>query len=188
MNRLFGVVFLFIYISFFTVNNNAYAFDESDNMKIISKKANWFVIEYAAATQLIYRIGSDAANQSGMHIVFDFAVSQKCEPRPAELIVDFGKYLESLDGGKLLMQYKLPGQKQSIELIDTVMKKNDTYAFLSFQHLTAKKLLMSKDKGKLAVWVLPSGDGRVQRSNIYFSLDGFTSAYKEAKKICNENR
>lgn len=86
------------------------------------------------------------------------------------------------------MEYKLPGQKQAAELVDTVMQENDTYAFMSFKGLTTNKLLMSKDKGKLVVWVSPSGDGSVQRSNTYFSLDGFSSAYKEAKKICNENR
>jgi hypothetical protein len=65
------------------------------------------------------------------------------------------------------------------------MSEDDTFAFFIFKKLTAKTLLQSKDKGKLAIWIPPSGDGVIKKSgNIYFSLEGFSLAYKEAKRLC----
>ena len=86
------------------------------------------------------------------------------------------------------MEYKLPNQKGiTSELVKTTMTEGDEFEFLEFTKLTVKKLLLIK--GNLTIWIPASGDGDVKRSgNMYFSLDGFSTAYKEAKRSCDVNK
>ena len=74
-------------------------------------------------------------------------------------------------------------------MVKTEMSEGDTFAFFPFEKLTVKTLLQSKDKGKLAIWIPASGDGIVKKSgNIYFSLEGFSLAYREAKRLCEDSK
>ena len=86
------------------------------------------------------------------------------------------------------MEYKLPTQTEATpELVKTVISEGDEFEFLEFSKLTAKTLLL--DNGNLAIWVPASGDGDVKRSeNMYFPLDGFSIAYKEAKRLCDDKK
>lgn len=108
---------------------------------------------------------------------------------PALMIVNFNSYDEIFNSGVFPMAYKIPNQKEAIEAVKTEMPLGDTKAIFFFKKLIAKKLLQSGDKGNLIVWIPPSFDGEVNGSdNIYFSLDGFSSAYKEVTRLCRYNK
>lgn len=183
------IFLIFTYCIFVSATTpNAYAIDASDRMTIKGKIGDWYVVEYTAPSQIVYRIGSDSIKDAKSHFVIDFTPSDKCEPKFSELIVNLGYYDENFNNGKLPMEFKLPNQKLGVELVKTAMREGDTFAFFTFNSISARKMLLPKDKGKLAVSVLPSGDGEVKKSNIYFSLNGFSSAYKKAKALCSENK
>ncbi|MDR3581571.1 MAG: hypothetical protein P4L44_16540 [Oryzomonas sp.] len=166
---------------------SAFALDASSYITNVERSGSWSVIELAFSKQIIYRIGSDSISEPSAHIVFDFAPLSNCKPTPADLILNFGFYDDVMNNGELPFEYKLPSQKHVIELVHSAMSPKDSFAFFTFKSLTVKNMLLSKDKGKLAVSVLPSGDGRVKKSNIYFDLDGFSLAYKKARELCRDN-
>lgn len=167
----------------------AQAVDATSNVTEIFTSGRWQVIEFAATKQLIYRISSLSSNTPDTNITFDFVPTRKCEPTAAVMISRQTTYSPGLDNGIVPFSYKSPGQKESTELTKTAMQRGGDFAFFSFQKLTVKTLLQSRDKGSLAVWIPSSGDGIVKRSsNIYFPLEGFTSAHERARKMCNDNR
>jgi hypothetical protein len=167
----------------------AYAVDATDSVTEISQSGHWQVTEFAGAKQLIYRLSTSSINTKREHIVFDFVPSKNCLPTPAVMIVNLDSYNEVFNAGLLPVAYKLPSQKQATELVKTDMSEGDTFAFFSFKKFTVKTLLQSGDRGKVAVWIPASGDGTVKKSgNMYFSLDGFSLAYKEAKRLCGDNK
>ena len=178
---------VFLVVLFFGFNS--YAFDATNNVTEISQNGHWRVIEFAAKTQLIYRLSSTSINDTRQSINFDFVPTKDCVPTAALMVSSLKTYNKVFDEGMLILAYKLPDQEQSIEMIKTVMSKGDTFAFFPFGKLIVPKLLNAKDRGKLAIWIPASGDGTVKRSdNIYFSLDGFTAAYEETKRLCNDNK
>jgi hypothetical protein len=168
---------------------SAHALDASDKATEISRRGNWQIIEFAGAKQLIYRLSSTSIDGTEKHVVFDFVPSLDCSPTPAVMIVRFNSYNPVFNEGMLPLAFKLPSQSQEMELTKTTMSEGDTFAFFAFEKLSVATILKSQDKGKLAVWIPPSGDGRVKRTdNIYFSLEGFASASKEAKRLCRESK
>lgn len=172
-----------------SLSSQALAIDASGNVTEITRSGHWQIIEFAAQRQLIYRISSDAKNSKEKHITFDFVPARKCEPTPALFITRQNSYNPVLDEGFVPLAYKLPEQKESMEITKTAMKQGDVFAFFQFQRLTTKSLIQSGDKGHLAIWIPQSGDGTVKRSeNIYFSLEGFAHAYDKARQLCNDSR
>jgi hypothetical protein len=85
------------------------------------------------------------------NLVFDFAPSKKYEPALAVMISHQKLYSPDLDDSLVPHAYKLPSQKESMEVAKAVMQQGDVFAF--FQ---------SQDKGSLAVWIPASGDGTVK--------------------------
>lgn len=167
----------------------AFAVDATSSATEISRSGRWLLIEFAAKQQLVYRVSSQATNSETIYIAFDFAPSEKCDPRPAVMSSIQNSYSAALDQGLVPMSYKSPGQPESAEVTKTEMTPGDDVAFYQFKGLTAHFLLKSMDKGSLAVWIPGSGDGTVKRSNnTYFSLEGFTAAYNGARRRCKENR
>ena len=85
------------------------------------------------------------------------------------------------------MEYKFPKErKQTSEAVKSEMSKGDRFAFIQFKKLTTQRFYGAGDKGKLAIWV-PGGRDFPRSGNMYFSLDGFMSAYNKAKESCDEN-
>jgi hypothetical protein len=170
-----------------TVACAGHAVDFTNKMTEIKKSGHWQVVEFAGANQLMYRLATTSINNNNINLVFDFLPSKDCLPSPAVMIIEFDSYKKVFDEGLTLMEYKLPREKgQTIELIKTVMSEGDKFAFFPFEKLTAKRVSQANDKGKLAIWV-PKGYEVKRSENMYFSLDGFTLAYKEAKKLCSDN-
>jgi hypothetical protein len=165
----------------------AYGVDATNNLTEIKKAGHWQVLEFAGANQLLYRLATTSINNGNTNIVFDFFPSKGCLPAPAVMIMEFDSYQKSLDEGIVIMEYSIPRDKeQTTELIKTAMSEGDKYAFFQFEKLTAKRIYQSDDKGKLAIWI-PKGHEVERSGNMYFSLDGFTLAYQEAKKLCSDN-
>lgn len=166
----------------------ASAFDSSSDVTDVISSGDWQIIEFAAKTQLTYRISAESKNAGKTYIVFDFIPVNKCEPTPAVMIVQQA-YNPYLKDGFIPLDYKIHGQKKGVDLAKTVMEHGDPFAFYQFHNLTAKWLLSPHDRGNLAIWIPASGDGSIKRSdNIYFSLDGYSAAYKKASQLCNDNR
>lgn len=179
--------FLFLIFTLW-LTHPAYAVDALENVTEIRQNGHWQIIEFAGGEQLMYRLSSISINKMRKHIVFDFIPSKGCLATPAVIIENLDSYEDDLNAAVLPFAYKLPSQKQAIELVKTIMSEGDTFAFFPFEKLTVTALLQSGDKGKLAVWIPASGDGTVKRSgNTYFSLDGFSLAYKVAKRLCGDN-
>lgn len=167
---------------------SASAVDASDRSTSIIKSGHWQIIEFAAREQVFYRLSSDATNFDEKHLVFDFVPSKKCQPGPALMIFRQESYKPDLNGGMMPFTWKIPGQKQAVDLATTEMEEGADFAFLQLHNLTTKSISHAKDKGNLAIWVTPSGDGTVPRSDsIFFSLEGFTKAYEKAQQLCNDN-
>lgn len=180
---------IILFFSITVTSNTATATDATGIMRIVGKSGGWKVIEFTAPTQLLFRVAATSVNFPGDNMVFDFSPNRKCEPSPALMVYKLDSYNPALDNGYIPLNYKLPGQDESAELVHTQMQRGDGFAFFPFKSLTANLLLHSASKGTLAIWVPGSGDGSVQRSNnIYFPLDGFSIAYKKAIEFCNSNR
>lgn len=178
-----------IFILVFCMTNASYAVDATRSVTEINQSGHWRVIEFAAATQLIYRLSSTSINDARQVIVFDFVPAKDCVPTPAVMVSSLQSYNKTFDEGMLPLAYKLPGHEQSMEFVKTVMSKDDTFAFFPFEQLKAPNLLNARDRGKLAIWIPASGDGTVKRSgNIYFSLEGFSPAYLDAKRLCGDSK
>lgn len=176
-----------LFIALLCGTHSSYGVDKSNSMTETNRIGSWQVIEFAAPTQLIYRLASTSINDPRANVVFDFVPSKGCDPGPAVMIFEFESYIESLDGGQAIYAYKISNHTRPFELVETVMSKGDRFAFFRFNQLTTEFLLGSNDKGRLSVWTPASGDGVVKRSsNIYFSLDGISSAYQEAFRKCSE--
>lgn len=180
--------FLFFIFTLWIINP-AYAVDAIDKITKNIQIGQWQVVEFAGSEQIIYRMSSDSINTPGTNIVFDFIPSKDCLSPTATMIVNFKYYNDNLNAGMSIFAYKLPKQKQAIEMVRTVMSAGDTFAFFPFEKLTVKLLLQSKDKGMLNIWIPPSGDGVIKKSgNIYFSLEGFSLAYKKANRLCEDSK
>ncbi len=99
-----------------------------------------------------------------------------------------GGYSENLANGHVPLSYKIPGQKEDTEAVETKMLQGEEFAFFKFQKLSLNKLVNSGSRGNLAIWVPASGNGEVRSSsNMYFSLNGLSQAYSAAKSLCSDN-
>jgi hypothetical protein len=177
-----------LFILIFTAHPT-FAVDATDSATEIRKIGSWNIIEFAGAEQMIYRLTTDSIDGTPKHIVFDIAPSNDCTPTSAVLIMKFASYNPTFDEGAVPFAYKVSGQKEAMELTKSAMSEGDQFAFFSFEKLTVSLLRRSGDKGKLAVWIPPSGDGAVKRtSNIYFPLEGFSQASNKATRLCRESR
>ena len=180
-------VWLMILVCALFINHTANAVDLTDRISEIKKYGHWQVVEIAGPGQIGYRLATTSIIQPNIHIAFDFLPSKNCLSAPAIMIIKYDSYIESLDDGLVILTYKFPKEKkQTTETIKTEMSKGDSFAFLLFQKLTTEKFYRAGDKGKLAIWV-PGVYYFAPSDNMYFSLDGFMSAYKEAKKLCTDN-
>ena len=179
----------FVLLSALLATAAAFAVDATNSVTEIATSGRWLLIEFAAKQQLVYRISSQSSNTKNAYMAFDFAPSDKCEPRAAVVSLVDIPYSSAFDEGVVLMSFKAPGQSESQDLTRTAMSRGDGVAFFQFEKLTAQGLLKSGDRGSLAVWIPGSGDGTVKRSNnTYFSLDGYALAYSGARKRCIDNR
>lgn len=166
----------------------AFAVDATDRATEIRKIGSWNIIEFAGAEQIIYRLSADSIDGAPTHIVFDIVPSNDCTPIPAVMIMKFASYDPVFNEGSVPFAYKAPGEKEAWELTKSAMSEGDLFAFFSFEELTVSLLRRSRDKGKLAVWIPPSGDGTIKRSgNIYFPLEGFSEASNKAIRLCRES-
>ena len=162
--------------------------DVSERSTDEKKIGKWHVIEIANPGQMSYRMASISINSDNATLAFDFIPSKKCVATAAVIAMDLGHYDSSFDGGHLPMKYKIPGEKkEKLELVNTVMTVGDRFAFISFSTLKAETIYKTKSDSKLAVWVAESPDAGIEQSNMYFSLDGFKTAYDAMKKSCISN-
>ena len=176
------ILYLFLFVSL-PVNS----IDLTNKMSEKRKFEKWQVIEFLGSKQLLYRLATTSINEKESHIVFDFLPSKKCIPSAALMIQKLESYKKISGKGLLILSFKFPKEKEEdIELIKTESQKNDSFLFIQFKKLTIGKFKNSKDKGKLAIWV-PKGHKIRRSSNIYFSLNGFSSAYSKAKELCMYN-
>jgi hypothetical protein len=165
------------------------ASDGSGAATQIQTFGRWEVIEFAGANGLIYRISSDSINHKTTNIVFDVATETGCTESPAVMISKMKSYSPPLNGGKVTMTYRMPGQADQTDLTKTAMQKGDLFAFFQFSSLSAENLQRSPPEGNLAIWIPGSGDGAIKKTpNIYFSLDGFEYARAAAVNKCLANR
>jgi hypothetical protein len=171
----------------FTVSN-ASAVDVSSSVTETRKFEHWQVTEFAGARQLMYRASSQSIDRKPWYLAFDVTPLNGCVPLPAVLIVKYDSYVPVFNKGLLIYSYKSPNQKEATELTKSEMSPGDRFAFFTFKALTIGWLLRSEDRGKLAMWIPASGDGKVKQSdNVYFSLQGLSLASKEATRLCIEN-
>jgi hypothetical protein len=168
-------------------SSSAYGVDASKIATIIGTIGHWQVVQFAMPQVLMFRAASTSINSPSANVWIDFP-PESCTPDPIVLNMDVGHYTSLFNGGMMLFEYKVPGQENSVELVGSQMTPGDYFAFFAFKGLTAQRLSNTHDKGTLAIWIPASGDGTVKRSaNMYFSMDGFTSALDRAKKLCLEN-
>lgn len=177
-----------LFVLLFCITNSIHALDATDRMTAISQSGRWQAVKSAASKQTIYRLESTSTNNPDITIFFKFIPSNDCVPKPAVMIMQFSSHHENLGGGLIIFEYKLPSREKTAELVKTTMSDGAKSAFFSFEKLAAQPLLGADDKGRIAIWVPASGDGTVKRSeDIYFSLQGFSAAYKETKRLCGKN-
>jgi hypothetical protein len=170
---------------FFTPLVNAV--DLTNNISEIKNIGDWQLVEIIGGDQVGYRVATTSILKPNVTLVFDFLPSQNCLPSPALMIINFDSYTQSLDKGLVILEYKFPKEKlPTIEAINTSMSHGDSFAFFPFKTLTVDKFNNSLEKGKLAIWVSKGNDNE-KSGSMFFSLDGFTSAYKNAKESCGEN-
>lgn len=175
---MFGILF------FISLAN---AVDLTKNINEIENIRDWQLVEVVGGDQVGYRVATTSILKPNTTLAFDFLPSQKCSPSPALLIINFGSYIQSLDQGLVILEYKFPAEKSpTIEAINTIMSNGDSFAFFPFKKLTIDKFNSTLDKGKLAIWVSKGSDYE-KSGSMFFSLDGFMSVYKKAKKSCQEN-
>lgn len=180
---------LFFFLFTFFISPYVHAVDASSDVTEVKKFGRWTVVEFAGTKQLVYRISSESINIKNNYISFDFFPSKNCVADHAVLISELNSYVPEFDGGLLIYEYIIPGQKQGADLIKIEMSRGDKFAFFVFNKLSVDMMLKSKDKGKLTIWIPASGDGVVKKSgNIYFSLEGFTSSYREANRLCTDSK
>jgi hypothetical protein len=180
---------IFLLILGFSFISSVYAVDATNRSVSDTKYENWRVIEFTMPRQMMYRLASVSINDKSQSITFDLNTHNNCRPDSAILVSENSYASKSSKQGKMIYEYKVPGQTTSVELVNTVIEINDRFEFASFQRLTLPLLLETADKGNLAIWIPASGDGVVKRSeNIFFSLRGLTRAYNQARKLCFENR
>ncbi len=178
---------LLIFIFLLLITQSSYAIDETEKLSQKKQIGEWIVLEFLMPNQIIYRLATTSINEKEINIVFDYIPTKDCIPSPAIMVLQSKSYANNSKEGEEgvgVMEYKIPNQRQSTqEIVKTVVSEG--HKFLAFSQLTAKSLLVNNRS--LAIWVPASGDGEVKRSgNIYFSLDGFTMAYKEAKRLCDD--
>lgn len=187
MNRIFGsLIALCLSVSSFALR----ADDYTDKAVKATKFGDWILVEFAADKQIFYKIATEALNQNlkETYISFYIAPSAKCEPSTAEMNTLMGEYSDALAQGYVPMSYKIPGQKEHTEVVDTRMTKENPYAFFKFHDLSLKKLLISGNHGNLSIWVPGSGNGSVHgSSNMYFSMRGINQAFEMASKLCRDD-
>jgi hypothetical protein len=166
----------------------SYAVDATNYAHREQHIGHWTLIEFFISERVVYRLSADSINEKNLNIVFDLVPSKDCISSPAIMVLKLKSYANKSKEGMVIMEYKLPTQTEATpELVKTVISEGDEFEFLEFSKLTAKTLLL--DNGNLAIWVPASGDGDVKRSeNMYFPLDGFSIAYKEAKRLCDDKK
>jgi hypothetical protein len=89
------------------------AVDAGKEVTKVEKSGDWQVIEVAGNSGLLYRIASTSINNRTHNIVFDFGTLEGCHPTAGTLIEDLKFYRSSLDGGILIMAYKVPSEEGS---------------------------------------------------------------------------
>jgi hypothetical protein len=177
--------FLIIITFFFSSLVNAA--DLTNNISEIKNIGDWQLVEVVGGDQVGYRVATTSILKPNITLVFDFLPSQNCLPSPVVMIINFDSYTRSLDQGLVILEYKFPKEKSpTIEAVNTMMSHGDSFAFFPFKTLTIDKFSNALDKGKLAIWVSKGSDYE-KSGSMFFSLDGFTSAYKKAKKSCEDN-
>lgn len=160
--------------------------DGSNFSKIIYKNGDWQIVEITAPLKIIYRIATDSINIKNTHLTIDLL--NQCKYESVVMIKKFKEYSPIMTKGKLILQYKISNQLEFQEIVETDMSKGDTYGFFIFKNLLAENLYVAKESSRLTIWVPPSGDGQVKRSqNFYFSLNGFKNVYSKAKSLCSDN-
>jgi hypothetical protein len=180
-----------IYITFGTLFTlfsfkPVFAVDASNVASIIYESGSWQVVEIPGRSKILYRVATNSINVKDTHLSIDLV--SNCQPNPAIMIKKFQKYSRELNGGMLILQYKVPNLFEDQEVVSTEMSEGDTYAFFKFKNLSVEKIFNSKESSRLAIWVPESGDGRVKRSsNFYFSLEGFKNAFAKATEMCKAN-
>lgn len=170
------------------ISHSSYAIDATKYAHREQRIGYWSLLEFLMPNQIIYRLATASINEKDINIVFDLVPSKDCIPSPAIMVLKLKSYANKSKEGVVIMEYKLPTQREvTPELVKTVISEGDEFEFLAFSKLTAKTLLLNN--GNLAIWVPENADGEVKRSgNIYFSLDGFSMAYKEAKRLCDDKK
>lgn len=167
-----------------------HATDYTDRAMKAFKIGDWNIVEFAADKQIIYKVATEALNQNlkETYLSFYLTTSEKCKPSLAEMSMLMGGYSENLANGHVPLSYKIPGQKEDTEAVETKMLQGEEFAFFKFQKLSLNKLVNSGSRGNLAIWVPASGNGEVRgSSNMYFSLNGLSQAYSAAKSLCSDN-
>ncbi len=177
-------IFILALFGFLTT---VYAVDATKLVAIDEKIDDWQMVEFALPKGLLYKIESYSISDKNSNLAFDF-IAPSCKPDSLILVRKFDSYIKSLDSGKLLMVYRIPGQEENAEIVTTEMAKGDKYAFFKFTKLDVNALLAANHPGRLAISVPQSRDGKVARGvNIYFSLKGFVAAFNSAKSACENN-
>lgn len=175
-------------LAFAFISDSSLAVDATGRITDAVKFGKWQVLEFAADSQLIYRVGATSSNAPYMHIAFDFAPMIGCKSKSAVLILKLDEYDPVYDDGAFAWSYKTPGGKESTEFVSSAMSQGDTFAFFQFNHLTPALLQRSNGKGNLSIWMPPSGDGTIKRGpNIYFPLSGLPESIRLAQKKCKES-
>lgn len=181
-------IFTFLF-AFFFISNLTYAFDATNLASIKNTYDDWSVIEFPMPKGLIYRISTTSLVSKKEHLTFDFLPNGACQAEPAVMVQELKGYEKALDGGMLPFEFKIPNQASTVDIVKTQMQKGDKFVFFAFTKLDAQKLLNSSLGGRVAMWIPPSGDGTVKRSeNIYFSLNGVGAAYNQARRLCLANK
>lgn len=177
-----------VFAVFYFTCKSALAVDTSSRLTEAIRIGKWHVMEIAADSQLIYRVGATSSNVQYMNLTFDFAPTLNCNSNAAVMIQRIYQYDSAYDDGVFLFSYKIPGKKESTEMLSSVISKGDVFVFFQFKKLTPNILQQSNGKGSLAIWMPASGDGAISRSsNIYFSLAGFPEALRFAQQKCRES-
>lgn len=180
----------FIAVAIGFIHPALHATDYTDRAMKAVKVGDWNIVEFAADKQIIYKVATEALNQNlkETYLSFYLTTAGKCKPSPAEMSMFLGGYNDNLANGHVPFSYKIPGQKEETEVVETKMLQGEEFAFFKFQKLSLSKLMNSGSRGNLAIWVPASGDGEVRgSSNMYFSLNGLSQAYSAAKGICSDN-
>ena len=181
------IVLSIIYGIIYILPSTTYAVDASGIAKIKYEYKAWKIVEFPLPNRILYRLAADSINMTETHLTFDFI--KGCVASPAVMVKKFKTYNSLMAQGNIILQYKIPNKIEMQEIVETDMAEGDTWGFFSFKKLSTNNLLGVNEESRLAIWIPPSGDGKVERSsNFYFSLEGFNKTYDKAKELCLANQ